>query len=78
MSSHAWRRLCVLGAALILTLATGCDDLVRRSVRDGVFSFVSGGITGSLSQNGAISDLLNNMFTGNLFGGTSNDTTAGV
>lgn len=77
MSAQGWRRTYVLGAVLTLTLSTGCDDLLRRSVRDGVFSFLSGGISGSLSQNGAISDLLNSIFTGNLFG-TGTNTTSGV
>jgi hypothetical protein len=62
---------------MLLVFATGCDDLVRRSVRDGVFSFVSGGISSSFSETGAITSLLNNLFTGNLFG-TGTNTTSGA
>jgi hypothetical protein len=79
MTQHARRRVRLFGLAAAVTLTLGCDDLVRRSVRDGVFSWVSGGISGSLSQNGAISDLLDSIFTGNLFGGGSGaETAAGI
>lgn len=70
MTSRRWRRLCLLGVSVAAILSTGCNELVRRSVRDGVFSYVTGGIRSSFSENGAINDLLNSLFTGSLFGGT--------
>jgi len=75
MTSPGWRRLCLLGLVVAVALSSGCNELVRRSVRDGVFGYVTGGISSSFSENGAINDLFNSIFTGNLFGGTGTDTT---
>lgn len=71
MTSRGWHRLGLLGLLAAALLCTGCNELVRRSVRDGVFSYVSGGISSSFSENGAINDLFNSIFTGTLFGTTS-------
>jgi hypothetical protein len=80
MTRSKWRLVCVGGLAAAAVLSGGCDDLVHRSVRDGLFTYVSGGISNSLNQNGAISNMLSNLFTGSLFtGGTGGTgTTSGT
>jgi hypothetical protein len=75
MRRHKWRLVCLCGLIAAAGLSGGCDDLVRTSIRDGMYAYISGGISTSFSQNGAMSNLLSSMFTGSLFGSSTNTTT---
>lgn len=68
------RRLwCWLAAATTgsMFLTQGCGDLLRQSVRDGVFSYISGGISQSIDS-GAFQSVLNDLLTGGIFGSQTN------
>jgi len=55
----------------------GCNDLLRRSIRDGIFTFISGGISSTFDRSGT-SSLMNDLITGALFGGGSTSSTSGT
>ncbi|GMV97197.1 MAG: hypothetical protein HRF43_13595 [Phycisphaerae bacterium] len=66
-------RLISAAGTFTLLLCQGCSDLVRQSVRDGVFSYISGGLSQSID--GGLQGLLNDLVTGGLFGiGTGTGT----
>jgi hypothetical protein len=78
MTRLKWRWACLVGLLAAAMLSTGCDDMVRRSVRDGVFTFISGGLSQSLDTGGAFNSLLNDLLTGGLFGGKDNMSATGA
>jgi hypothetical protein len=49
-------------------LSSGCGDILRRSIRDGMFALVAGTATGYFDP-AVFGDLITNLFTGGFTGG---------
>jgi hypothetical protein len=56
----------LLGGGTVLF--SGCGDLLRRSIRDGMFALVAGTATGYFDPS-VLGDLFTNIFTGGFTGG---------
>lgn len=67
MTRKSWRWICLAGLLASGLVSTGCSSLVRESVRDGVLSYISGGLSSSFREGGAFNGLLNDLLTGGLF-----------
>jgi len=53
-------------------MSAGCSDVLRRSVRDGVFTFVSGNVGNTLFSGGALNNLVGDLLTGGFIPGIGN------
>ena len=71
MTNHRKRHLLfVLTTTLTGTLlASGCSGLIRQSVRDGAFGFLSGNVGNSLGS-AQFSNFLSDLLTGGVFSPT--------
>ncbi|HOB76745.1 MAG TPA: hypothetical protein PKG54_19715 [Phycisphaerae bacterium] len=74
MIRRKWQSAGMAAMVMVAVFSTGCDDMVRRSVRDGVFSYISGGLSRAFDREGAVTGLLNDLLTGGLFAGTGTNT----
>ncbi|GMU19939.1 MAG: hypothetical protein AMXMBFR13_00420 [Phycisphaerae bacterium] len=66
MKRSKWSSICLLAVILSAILSSGCDDLARRSIRDGIFVYISGSVSQGLDGN--FTQVLGDLLTGGLFG----------
>ena len=66
MRSHKWFRMCfgaLVGGGMLFT--TGCADMVRTSIRDGIFGYISGSVQNTIFTS-QLNDFVLDVFTSNL------------